>query len=191
MIKAIRFEKTGGSDVLQYVDYDLPPPAKGQVQVRHNAIGANSTATASNSVALGAGSLAEQANTVSVGNDATGQTRRITNVADGVDPHDAATMEQLNSTASNNQAYAKTQELLRAYWSRPMPNAMVLQIEPGDALPAGHPAAGRGMEGGHPTAYICQTGQCSQPITNAADLAAALTLPPQLRQQQLQARATA
>jgi NADPH2:quinone reductase len=41
MIKAIRFEKTGGSDVLQVVDYDLPPPAKGQVQVRHTAIGVN------------------------------------------------------------------------------------------------------------------------------------------------------
>ncbi|HKX63695.1 MAG TPA: quinone oxidoreductase [Rhizomicrobium sp.] len=41
MIKAIRFEKTGGSDVLHYVDYDLPPPAKGQVQVRHTAIGVN------------------------------------------------------------------------------------------------------------------------------------------------------
>jgi len=90
-----------------------------------------------------------------------------------------------------HKGHARTQELLRAYWSRPMPNAMVLQLEPGDALPAGHPAAGRGMEGGHPTAYICQTGQCSQPITNAADLAAALTLPPQLRQQQQQARATA
>jgi NADPH2:quinone reductase len=41
MIKAIRFEKTGGSDVLQYVDYDLPAPGKGQVQVRHSAIGVN------------------------------------------------------------------------------------------------------------------------------------------------------
>ncbi len=41
MIKAIRFEKTGGSDVLQYVDYDLPPPAKGQVRVKHSAIGVN------------------------------------------------------------------------------------------------------------------------------------------------------
>lgn len=41
MIKAIRFEKTGGSDVLQYVDYDLPPPGPGQVQVRHTAIGVN------------------------------------------------------------------------------------------------------------------------------------------------------
>jgi NADPH:quinone reductase len=41
VIKAIRFEKTGGSDVLQYVDYDLPPPAPGQVQVKHAAIGVN------------------------------------------------------------------------------------------------------------------------------------------------------
>jgi uncharacterized protein YyaL (SSP411 family) len=90
-----------------------------------------------------------------------------------------------------HKGHARTQELLRAYWSRPMPNAMVLQLEPGDPLPVGHPAAGRGMEGGHPTAYICQLGACSQPFTNAADLAAALTLPPQLRQQQQQVRATA
>lgn len=41
MIKAIRFEKTGGSDVLQYVDFDLPAPAKGQVRVKHSAIGVN------------------------------------------------------------------------------------------------------------------------------------------------------
>jgi NADPH:quinone reductase len=41
MIKAIRFERPGGSDVLQYVDYDLPSPARGQVQVRHSAIGVN------------------------------------------------------------------------------------------------------------------------------------------------------
>lgn len=41
MIKAIRFEKTGGSDVLQYVDYDLPPPLRGQVRVKHTAIGVN------------------------------------------------------------------------------------------------------------------------------------------------------
>jgi NADPH2:quinone reductase len=41
MIKAIRFEKTGGSDVLHYVDYDLPPPARGQVRVKHSAIGVN------------------------------------------------------------------------------------------------------------------------------------------------------
>jgi hypothetical protein len=86
----------------------------------------------------------------------------------------------------------RTQELLRAYWAKPMPSAMVMQIEPGDPLPPGHPAAGRGMEGGQPTVYICQQGNCSPPITNPADLAMTLTLPPQLRQQQQQqVRATA
>jgi uncharacterized protein YyaL (SSP411 family) len=86
---------------------------------------------------------------------------------------------------------ARTQELLRAYWSKPMPSGMVMQVEPGDPLPPGHPATGRGMEGGQPTAYICQAGACSNPITSAVDLANALTLPPQLRgqQQQQQVRA--
>jgi uncharacterized protein YyaL (SSP411 family) len=85
---------------------------------------------------------------------------------------------------------SRTQDLLRAYWSKSMPNGMVMQIEPGDALPPGHPASGRGMEGGQPTAYICQAGVCSNPITNPADLANALTLPPQMRgapQQQVRA----
>jgi uncharacterized protein YyaL (SSP411 family) len=85
---------------------------------------------------------------------------------------------------------ARTQDLLRAYWSKPMPNGMVMQIEPGDPLPPGHPASGRGMEGGQPTAYICQAGACSNPITNPAELANALTLPPQMRgqpQQQMRA----
>ncbi|HUO90061.1 MAG TPA: quinone oxidoreductase [Rhizomicrobium sp.] len=40
-MKAIRFEKTGGPDVLQYVDVDLPPPGAGQVRVKHTVIGVN------------------------------------------------------------------------------------------------------------------------------------------------------
>ncbi len=40
-MKAIRFEKTGGPEVLQYVDYDLPPPGPGQVRIKHTAIGVN------------------------------------------------------------------------------------------------------------------------------------------------------
>ena len=81
---------------------------------------------------------------------------------------------------------ARTQELLRAYWGKAMPSGMVMQIEPGDPLPPGHPAQGRGMEGGQPTAYICQAGMCSNPFISATDLANALTLPPQLRGQQQQ-----
>jgi hypothetical protein len=90
-----------------------------------------------------------------------------------------------------HKGHSKTQELVRAFWGKPLPNGMIVQIEPGEPLPAQHPAAGRGMEGGHPTAYICQAGTCSNPITNAAELAWALTLPPQLRasqQQQAQAQ---
>jgi NADPH:quinone reductase len=40
-MKAIRFEKTGGPEVLQYMDYDLPPPGPGQVRIKHTVIGVN------------------------------------------------------------------------------------------------------------------------------------------------------
>ncbi|HVZ68017.1 MAG TPA: quinone oxidoreductase [Rhizomicrobium sp.] len=40
-MKAIRFEKTGGPEVLEYRDVDLPPPGRGQARVRHTAIGVN------------------------------------------------------------------------------------------------------------------------------------------------------
>ncbi len=41
MVKAIRYERTGGPEVLQCVDVELGAPAAGQVQVRHRAIGLN------------------------------------------------------------------------------------------------------------------------------------------------------
>ena len=41
MIKAIRIEKTGGPEVLEYKDFDLPAPDKGQARVKHTAIGVN------------------------------------------------------------------------------------------------------------------------------------------------------
>jgi NADPH2:quinone reductase len=40
-MKAIRFEKAGGPDVLDYVDVDLPPPGPGQARVKHTVIGVN------------------------------------------------------------------------------------------------------------------------------------------------------
>ncbi|MBV9044533.1 MAG: quinone oxidoreductase, partial [Alphaproteobacteria bacterium] len=40
-MKAIRFEQTGGPEVLQYVEVDLPPPPAGHVRVKHTAIGVN------------------------------------------------------------------------------------------------------------------------------------------------------
>ena len=40
-MKAIQFEKTGGPEVLQLVNITLTPPAAGEVQMRHTAIGLN------------------------------------------------------------------------------------------------------------------------------------------------------
>jgi uncharacterized protein YyaL (SSP411 family) len=77
---------------------------------------------------------------------------------------------------------ARTQALLRTAWNKAMPNGLIVQMEPGDPLPEGHPATGRGMLNGQPTAYICQSGNCSEGITDAAVLDQVLTLPAQLRQ---------
>jgi NADPH2:quinone reductase len=41
VVKAIRFSKTGGPEVLSYEDVELPPPAEGQVRVHNTAIGVN------------------------------------------------------------------------------------------------------------------------------------------------------
>ncbi len=41
MPKAIRIEKTGGPELMQYVDVDAGAPEPGEVQVRHEAIGLN------------------------------------------------------------------------------------------------------------------------------------------------------
>src|SRR5271165_781439 len=41
MVKSIRFDKPGGTEVLEYKDIELPPPGAGQVRVKHAAIGVN------------------------------------------------------------------------------------------------------------------------------------------------------
>ncbi len=41
MSRLIRFERTGGPDVLQWVEADLAPPAPGEAQLRHHAVGLN------------------------------------------------------------------------------------------------------------------------------------------------------
>jgi len=40
-VKAVRIHKTGGPEVLQYEDVDLPPPGPDQVRVKHTVIGVN------------------------------------------------------------------------------------------------------------------------------------------------------
>lgn len=41
MPHAIRFERTGGPEVLQWVEVEVPSPAAGEVRIRHEAVGLN------------------------------------------------------------------------------------------------------------------------------------------------------
>jgi len=63
-------------------------------------------------------------------------------------------------------------EAARRQWT---PNTILSLHEGSARLPAGHPAAGKTTVGGQPTAYVCRGEACSQPVTEAAELAAILT----------------
>ncbi len=72
----------------------------------------------------------------------------------------------------------KTQELVAAVMGRSLPNRTLVMVEPDQPLQEGHPAAGKTMQNGLPTAYICQRATCSAPITNPVTLSQVLQLPP-------------
>ncbi|MBV9990119.1 MAG: thioredoxin domain-containing protein [Alphaproteobacteria bacterium] len=74
---------------------------------------------------------------------------------------------------------AKTQELVAAVNGRSLPNKLLTVVTPDFALPEGHVARGKAMENGQPTAYLCQRGSVSAPITNAVTLSQILQLPQQ------------
>ena len=64
--------------------------------------------------------------------------------------------------------------LRRAVYQVSLPNRVVLAVKPGEALPSGHPAAGKGLVAGGPAAYVCEGPVCSLPLTDPQALAAAL-----------------
>jgi len=68
----------------------------------------------------------------------------------------------------------ETDALIRAATDRCLPNRVLQVVAPGDALPDGHPAAGKGQKDAQPTAYVCHGPSCSLPITAPASLALAL-----------------
>jgi len=72
----------------------------------------------------------------------------------------------------------KTHELVSAVLGRSLPNRLLMVVGADEALPEGHPAFGKKMENGQPTAYICQHENCSAPIANAVTLSQVLQLPP-------------
>lgn len=80
---------------------------------------------------------------------------------------------------------AKTNELVQAVFGRSFPNRLLMVVDPNDTLPEGHPAHGKTMQNGFPTAYICQRTTCSPPITNPVQLSQVLQLPQQQQRQQM------
>lgn len=71
----------------------------------------------------------------------------------------------------------RTQELIAAVTNRSLPTRLLLVVDPSEKLPEGHPAFGKQMENGQPTAYICQHKACMAPITDPATLSQVLLLP--------------
>jgi uncharacterized protein len=69
--------------------------------------------------------------------------------------------------------------LIAAVNGRALPSATLLVVEPDQKFPENHPAFGKTMQGGAPTAYICQQQQCSAPITSPVALSQMLQLPMQ------------
>jgi len=75
------------------------------------------------------------------------------------------------------KAHAKTQELLAAVHGRSITHRTLIVVDPDDQLPEAHPAYGKTMQNGQPTAYICVRNTCSPAITNAVQLSQSLQLP--------------
>ncbi|HEX9158756.1 MAG TPA: hypothetical protein VF835_00890, partial [Rhizomicrobium sp.] len=71
----------------------------------------------------------------------------------------------------------KTHELANAVLGRSLPCRTLIVVDPRESLPAAHPAQGKTMQNGQPTAYVCQRMTCSAPITNPVTLSQILQLP--------------
>jgi uncharacterized protein YyaL (SSP411 family) len=69
---------------------------------------------------------------------------------------------------------AALEALRRAVCAVSLPNRVVLALAPGEALPADHPAAGKGLVEGKPAAYVCDGPVCSLPIVVSQELVDAL-----------------
>jgi uncharacterized protein YyaL (SSP411 family) len=73
-----------------------------------------------------------------------------------------------------NKEDADTKALLHTIHNASLPNKILLYLNPDQQLPANHPAHGKGLIDGKPTAYICVGPTCGLPLQNSAELTKAL-----------------
>jgi uncharacterized protein YyaL (SSP411 family) len=64
-----------------------------------------------------------------------------------------------------------TEALRRAVYAKSLPNKIVRRLAPDTALPAQHPAAGKGLVDGKPALYVCRDMSCQAPIVDPQDVA--------------------
>jgi hypothetical protein len=68
-----------------------------------------------------------------------------------------------------------TRAFVAAVHDRALPNKVMRLLAPEAALPAGHPASGKGLVDGRPAAYVCFDMACSAPALTVGQLDAALS----------------
>ncbi|MQX37475.1 thioredoxin domain-containing protein [Roseospira navarrensis] len=112
---------------------------------------------------------------------AEGTVRAFAGTLAQVFPHSATLLEALDLLEAGTQVVlvgppgdAATDTLARVVAETPAEGVVVARIDPAAALPAGHPAHGKGMVAGRPTAYVCRGPVCSEPVTDPDALAARL-----------------
>ncbi|MCW8861505.1 MAG: thioredoxin domain-containing protein [Rhodospirillales bacterium] len=68
----------------------------------------------------------------------------------------------------------KTTAMIRAAHLHPSPGVVLVHIASGESLPDHHPAYGKTMVDGKPTAYVCRGTRCGLPVMAPEDLTAAI-----------------
>jgi len=112
---------------------------------------------------------------------AEGTVRAFAGVLARIFPHSGTVLEALELLAAGIQVVvvgpaddAGTQALVRVAVESPAEGVVISRIAPDAILPEGHPARGKTMVAGRPTAYVCRGPVCSAPVSDADDLAARL-----------------
>ncbi|HVC61439.1 MAG TPA: thioredoxin domain-containing protein [Acetobacteraceae bacterium] len=138
---------------------------------------------ADNATPAGAGIIAEvYARLFHLTGDAAWRSRAEATLRAFTDPERLAGMPGLLSAAdmleqaatvviAGDPADPRTQSLTVTALRTPDPAVVVLRAARPDALPAGHPAHGKGPVAGNPAAYLCRRNVCGLPITDSAILA--------------------
>jgi len=153
-MKAIRIEKTGGPEVMKLVEVDLPPPGKGEVRVRHKAIGINFIDTYHRSglypVKLPSGLGQEAAGSVDEIGEGVQGLKLGDRVAYGVGPigayaeaknHPANRLSKIPDSISDEQAAAM---MLKGMTARYLLRE-TYKVQPGDAVLIQAAAGGVGL----------------------------------------------